>query len=198
MISSLRRFNKEGAEDLYVTQGGFMLTKWEARELKREQKVREKKLTQELNKLKEPSKYSNVGASRYEMGSERAREIEHMLTQTNLEMLERAEDLNRFLELKNRIHKLGSEDYYIWKSQTFKENWLNALSHYSHFDNYDLLVKRLKSIKDPQKFFDTIQNSELGMDFLNIFYDNNFTQQQFNSMAEDLGVNGDELIDSAS
>ena len=67
MISSLKRFNKEGAEDLYVTQGGFMLTKWEARELKREQKVREKKLKEELLTLKEPSKYSNVGASRYEM-----------------------------------------------------------------------------------------------------------------------------------
>lgn len=67
MIASLKRFNKEGAEDLYVTKGGFMLSKWEHKELQREQKIREKKLTEELNKLKEPSKYSNVGASKYEM-----------------------------------------------------------------------------------------------------------------------------------
>ncbi len=161
MISSLKRFNKEGAEDLYVTKGGFMLTKWEARELKREQKVREKKLKEELEQLKEPSKYSNVGASRYEMGSERAREIENMLLNTNLEMLERAEDLNRFLELKGRIHKLGTEDYYIHMNQVFKDNWLNVLSRYSHFDNYDKVVKLLESYKKPDEFYNYIRKSEL-------------------------------------
>ena len=197
MISSLRRFNKEGAEDLYVTKGGFMLTKWEARELKREQKVREKKLTEELNKLKEPSKYSNVGASRYEMGSERAREIEHMLTQTNLEMLERAEDLNRFLELKGRIHKLGSEDYYVKMNQVFKNNWLDVLSRYSHYDNYDKVVKLIKGYKNPEDFYNFIRKSELAIDFL-WQSDEYYSQQEFNKLAEDLGVNGDELIDSAS
>lgn len=197
MISSLRRFNKEGAEDLYVTKGGFMLTKWEAKELKREQKVREKKLNQELNKLKEPSKYSNVGASRYDMGSQRAREIEHMLTQTNLEMLERAEDLNRFLELKGRIHRLGSEDYYVKMNQIFKNNWLDVLSRYSHYDNYDQVVKLINNYKDPEDFYNFIRKSELGLDFI-VDSDEYYTQQQFNNLAKDLGVNEDKLIDSAS
>lgn len=44
-----------------------MLSKWEYKELKREQRVREKKLKEELLTLKEPSKYSNVGASKYDM-----------------------------------------------------------------------------------------------------------------------------------
>lgn len=83
-----------------------MLTKWEHKELQKEQRIREKKLKEELVELKKPSKYSNVGASRYEMGSERAREIENMLLNTNLQMLERAEDLTRFMELKGRIHRL--------------------------------------------------------------------------------------------
>ena len=198
MISSLKRFNKEGAEDLYVTQGGFMMTKWEKRELQREQRVREKKLKEELLTLKEPSKYSNVGASRYEMGSERAREIENMLLTTNLEMLERTEDLTRFMELKGRIHRLGSEDYYLRRSQTFKENYLNALSGFSHYDNYDILISYLKKIKDPEKFFNLINQSEMGMDFLNIFYEQNFSQQQFNTLVQDLGVSENNLIDSAS
>ena len=131
-------------------------------------------------------------------GSERAREIENMLLNTNLQMLERAEDLTRFMELKGRIHRLGTEDYYIRKSQIFKENWLNALSRYSQFDNYDKLVTHLKKIKNPQKFFETIRNSEMAMDFLNIFYEQNFSQQQFNKMVTDLGVDETGLIDSAS
>ena len=44
-----------------------MLTKWEHKELAKEQKIRERKLKEELVELKKPSKYSNVGASRYEM-----------------------------------------------------------------------------------------------------------------------------------
>lgn len=127
-------------------------------------------------------------------GSERAREIENMLLNTNLQMLERAEDLNRFLELKNRIHRLGTEDYYIRKNETFKENWLNVLKRYSHFDNYDKVISLLKN-KKPEEFYETIRKSELGLDFL-YQSDEFYTQQEFNNLAEDLGINN--LIDSAS
>lgn len=34
VIKSLKRFSKEGAEDLYVTKAGQELTKWERRELR--------------------------------------------------------------------------------------------------------------------------------------------------------------------
>ena len=33
IINSLRRFKKEGAEELYTTQAGEQMTKWERREL---------------------------------------------------------------------------------------------------------------------------------------------------------------------
>lgn len=173
------------------------MTKWEHRELKKEQRLREKKLKEELLSLKEPSKYSNVGASRYEMGSERAREIEDMLLNTNLEMLERAEDLNRFLELKGRIHRLGTEDYYLKMNEVFRENWLNVLSRYSHFDNYDKVVQKLKQFKKAEDFYKFIKKSELGLDFL-YQSDEFYTQQEFNNLAQDLGIDERELIDSAS
>ena len=38
----------------------------------------------------------------------------------------------------------------------------------------------------------------MAMDFLNIFYEQNFSQQQFNKLVQDLGVSETELIDSAS
>ena len=34
LINSLKRFQKEGAEDLYVTEAGEEITKWERRELR--------------------------------------------------------------------------------------------------------------------------------------------------------------------
>lgn len=171
-----------------------MISKWEYRELKREQRVREKKLNEELLTLKEPSKYSNVGASKWEMGSERAREIENMLLTTNLQMLERTEDLSRFLQLKSRIHKLGTEDYYIRKNEIFKQNWINVLERYSHFDNYDKVINLLGK-KKPEEFYEIIRKSELALDFL-YQSDEYYTQQDFNNLAQDLGINN--LIDSAS
>jgi hypothetical protein len=128
-------------------------------------------------------------------GSERAREIENMLLNTNLQMLERADDLTRFLELKGRIHRLGSEDYYLRKNQVFRENWLQTLEKYSHYDNYDKLTDILKKYKNPESFYNFVKDSELGLDFL-YQSDEYYTQQEFNKLVEDLGITG--LIDSAS
>ena len=38
VINSLKRFSKEGAEDLYVTKAGEQLTKWERQELRKTNK----------------------------------------------------------------------------------------------------------------------------------------------------------------
>ena len=38
VINSLKRFTKEGAEDLYVTKAGEQITKWERQELRKTNK----------------------------------------------------------------------------------------------------------------------------------------------------------------
>lgn len=38
VINSLKRFSKEGAEDLYVTKAGEQITKWELKELRKTNK----------------------------------------------------------------------------------------------------------------------------------------------------------------
>ena len=38
IINSLKRFSKEGAEDLYVTKAGEQITKWERQELRKANK----------------------------------------------------------------------------------------------------------------------------------------------------------------
>lgn len=38
IINSLKRFSKEGAEDLYVTKAGEQITKWERKELRKTNK----------------------------------------------------------------------------------------------------------------------------------------------------------------
>lgn len=54
LINSLRRFQREGAEDLYVTQAGEQLTKWERRELGIQSRIAQNKLQRELKALNVP------------------------------------------------------------------------------------------------------------------------------------------------
>ena len=54
LINSLRRFQREGAEDLYKTQSGEEITKWERRELGIQSRIAQTRLQNELKTLNEP------------------------------------------------------------------------------------------------------------------------------------------------
>ena len=70
LINSLRRFQREGAEDLYTTQSGETMTKWERRELGIQSRIAQTRVKAKQKKLNEPQKN---GYSRVQMGSLRAR-----------------------------------------------------------------------------------------------------------------------------
>lgn len=50
-VNSFRRFLREGAEELYITEGGEKLTKWEYKELKNMQRSATQKLNKELKRI---------------------------------------------------------------------------------------------------------------------------------------------------
>ena len=54
LINSLRRFQREGAEDLYKTQAGEEMTKWERRELGIQSRIAQTRLKKELKQLQTP------------------------------------------------------------------------------------------------------------------------------------------------
>ena len=53
VISSLRRFSKEGSEDLYTNDAGETMTKWEHNELVRQRRIAEKNLRNEAKELEQ-------------------------------------------------------------------------------------------------------------------------------------------------
>ena len=56
VVNSLRRFSKEGAEDLYTTKAGEQITKWERKELGIQSGIIKKRLQKELASLNVPKK----------------------------------------------------------------------------------------------------------------------------------------------
>lgn len=181
LINSLRRFQKEGAEDLYITEGGETITKWERRELGIQSRIAQTRLRAELKNLEKPLE---SGYSRVQMGSIRAREIEAQIK--NLKQIETKRGYE-FNALKRRIMSQGASDYTMKKAIVFRENYLNEMKKYSHFDNYDKLMKKLNSISNPVSFFNFVSQNELTGD-LTYQSDEVYSQEAFNSFVQDFGI----------
>lgn len=155
LINSLRRFQREGAEDLYTTQSGEEITKWERRELGIQSRIAQTRLQNELKKLNEPLE---SGYSRAQMGSDSVRQIEAKIR--NLKQIENKTGYE-FKDLRKRILSMGNSDYVMKKATIYRKNYLKEMEKYSHFDNYEKLMKKLRSFTNPVSFFNFVSRNEL-------------------------------------
>lgn len=155
LVNSLRRFQREGAEDLYTTQAGEEISRWERRELGIQSRIAQTRLRNELKTLNEPTE---SGFSRALMGSMRVREINAQIK--NLKNIEGAVGF-AFNKLRDRLARQGTSDYTMKKAIVFRENYLKEMEKYSHFDNYEKLMKKLRSFTNPVSFFNFVSQNEL-------------------------------------
>lgn len=185
-INSLRRFQKEDAGDIYTTEAGMIMTKWERRELGIQIGIAKRRLTKELQELNEPGE---TGFSRVQMGSQRAKEIEGTLKSLGKIEEKTGFEFNR---LRNRIKLQGSSDYSMKRAIVYRENYLREMEKYKNFDNYEKLMKKLKSVSNPLSFYEMVSKNELTKD-LTYQSDNFYSQAEFNRFVED--IIGEEVSD---
>ena len=189
IINSLRRFKREGAEEKYITNAGEEITKWERRELGIQSRIIQTRLQRELKQLTTPTQGE---FSRVQMGSIKFNQIQSELK--NLKQLENKKGYE-FIQLKNILNIGGTSDYSMKRAIVYRENYLREMEKYSHFDNYDKLMNKLNSIKNPIAFYDFVSKNELTGD-LTYQSDQYFAQQEFNYFLDELGIEID--IDSVS
>lgn len=186
MINSLRRFQRPDATLIYETEAGEKLIKWEKQEIDISRRVATRRLNQEYQALSEPS---FGGFSRLQMGSVRAREIEASLKSfRKLEQKVGAE----FSRIKKSILSQGRSDYSMKRSITYRENYIEEMKKYKDFENYDKLMKKLESIKNPESFYKFVSKNELTKD-LTYNSDMFYSQSEFNRFVSD--VLGEEVED---
>lgn len=181
IINSLRRFKRDGAEELYTTESGEQITKWERRELGIQSRIAQTRLRAELKELNKPLE---SGFSRVQMGSQRAREIEAQIK--NLKQIETKKGYE-FKRLKERIQNIGTSDYIFKKATIYRENYIKEMEKYSHLDNYEKLVEKFNTLKNPINFFEFMSKNELTQD-LTYQSDEYYSQQAFNGFLQDLGI----------
>lgn len=195
IINSLKAFQKEGAENLVINQAGTFTTKWEAQQLKKQSKIAIKRLNEELATLNTPQESAPFSFA--QMGVSRVKEIERMK-----EKVERAKtetDPEELKRLEGFVKTIGTYDYVAKKAEIFRKNYLNMLDKaYSDFENYDKFKAKLESITDPQEFYYFLKQNEKLVD-ISYMYDlarlgvgDVSTQQAFNELIKDVGVEIDE------
>lgn len=179
VINSLRRFKKEGAEDLYTLESGEQLTKWEMNEIRLQRNIAVRRLNQELEQLNEPINGSKF--SRIQMGSEEARKIESTLE--SIQKLESKKGFD-FDRIKNRIKYIGTSDYTLKKAYIFRENFMKELENLKdNTSEFQKVYDFFKNINNPITFFNTTQKSQALQDFF-VWYKNPETYAEFDSNSE--------------
>lgn len=186
VINSLRRFKKEGAEDLYRTQAGKEITRWERRELAIESRTAQIRLTKELKDLYTPKQGEKF--SRAQMGSKRVREIEAQLK--NLKQIESKKGY-QFERLRQRIHNIGTSDYNMRRAIIYRNNYINEMKKYRHLKNYELLKEKMESLSNPVDFYEYVKDKELVKD-LTYQSDEYYKQAEFNEFLRDWEIEVEE------
>lgn len=185
VISSLREFGKGKSLEIYKTEMGDKILNWEHKELEGAKRRIVKRLTANLEKYQTPNEQ---GYTRAQMGSTTYRKLMNNIEKfTNYE----ANKGYDFKEMRNVMYSIGDKDYTVRKAIVYRDNYIKVMKKYEHFDNYKLLERKMQSLKNPVEFFEFFDKDEITVD-LTYQSDQFYSQQEFNSFLERLGIDIDE------
>lgn len=185
VIKNLKKFQEEGQERAITLKGGEKLTIWEYNELKEKQEFA-------INKLKEEQK----GFNKVERPYMTARELEIEGQLSNLVGFEGMTG-GKFKKYKSRIKKVGTQDYEMRKAMIYQDNYLNTLEKYKGFSNYEVLIKKLRTIKNPKKFYNFLKNTN-NENIIDLTYvsDQDMLEKEFNKFVQEILGEDVEVVDT--
>ena len=156
LINSLNRADEQTLGRDVELASGEKITYWEYSESLRKKNIAGANLLNELDRINRERAESG---NRY-MGEERISEI-----QSTLDLLDSSYDnLYNFNKRKRQLEFLGRTDYETSKNKLFMQNFLTAAENLQNFKNYDVLMKKIKTIRNPNKFYEIMKKSTILMD----------------------------------
>lgn len=185
VINSLKRFSREGAEEIVLLPSGEKITKWEKGEIIIESRIARANIKREMKPFETVVKGSG-GYTRAQMGS-----AEYRVLKRTYESLKNpfSKSGKEFSIIKSRIESFGVSDLEMKRSIIFRNNYMTALKeNFSNLDGYDELIKKLNSFSNPVSFYKFVSKDEIGIDFP-FMYDLAISQSYFNQYLTRLGIN---------
>ena len=149
-IRTLQAFTKRGMEKLVTLAGGEKITKWENREIGKMQRRARSTINKDIEKLEE--------AKLFGMGD---KELQQKLGQLKSIMKLRNKSGYLFKKGLEALKNISSPSRSMKNAKMWKNNYMTALDDMKgRFDNVELLQNALLSMKNPEKAFEFIQQSD--------------------------------------
>ena len=189
LVNSMKKFNLDTAKTVEL-ESGQRLTAWEYKELINARTRAKHTLENKLEIMERENPYAKFGLETKEITQMK----QTLKSLSKLETKAKGFELNRLMD---RIKRLGSYDSEMKRANQYKENYMKALEQMSGYDNYELLRDKLNSIKNPEKFYEFIQNSTTLSDLFEYYKDDSTAQtyggfdsnqEAFNRALEQLGL----------
>lgn len=177
-LASLRDFKVKGAEKKVVLEGGEEITDWEQKQLQKQRKIMQARLEQEMAELNVPLE---SGFSRAQMGSFKFAELQAKMNQVL--GLEKKKG-QAFERAKKAIIGQGRLDYNLRKAKIFKQNYIDVLTRYKHYDNYNKLIRKIESMSY-NRFWEFVKLHEPDL-LADLTYQSEefYSQEEFNFFVE--------------
>ena len=156
VINSLNQANEMNLTNTEELASGEKITIWEYQDTIKRKNQASINL---LNELDEINRKRSETGNRY-MGEERISEI-----QSTLDVLDSSfDDLASLNKNKKRLQMIGRTDYKTYRNKLFMENFYKALEGAKNFEHYPEFKKLLKSIRNPNRFYEKVKKSPILMD----------------------------------
>lgn len=181
-LASLRDFKAKGAEKKVILEGGEEITDWEQKQLQKQRKIMQARLKQEMAELNVPLE---SGFSRAQMGSFKFAELQAKMNQ--ILGLEKKKG-QAFERAKKAILGQGRLDYNLRKAKIFKQNYMDVLTRYKSYDNYNKLIRKIESMSYA-RFWEFVKANESDL-LADLTYQSEefYSQEEFNFFVENWGI----------
>lgn len=167
VLKSLKRFSRASQQKVVSLESGEQVTQWELSELKKSQKRAVETITDKAREIVE-SDTNVIGDTEYKQLMRTKESIQDLFNRQGYE----------FDRTKRRTMSWGRSDYDLWRADIYRQNFMKALKEMSTYDNYKLLLNKLKKIENPIKFFEYVQQSQTLADLF-YFYKDKATSQTY-------------------
>ena len=187
-INALKKIKLPGSFEPVKIENGLTITQYQKRELDLGRKSAINELIERIADIEAQTKLhykisSDVLEDAYK--SNKQKELEVLLNDyKNLYSLSGKNFSKRALQVKFNQTELKYRRAYV-----FKENYMKVMEEkYSDFDNYDKFVKWANSHKNPISFYEALPDNEYYPDDLQYQSDVVFSEDDFNSFLQSLGI----------
>lgn len=187
-IDSLKRIKLPGSFNIVNLENGEQITEYQKREMDLGREAAIKDLSSQVAKLEELTKMN--------YGFKAGVELPQAFKSAEQKRLERTlKDYKKLYKLTGKDFLKRAKEIGINRTElqyrrayVFRKNYMEVMKKYKDLEHYDLFKKWANKHKNPVRFYEALPDAEFYPDDLQYQSDMVFTQEQFDSFLEGLGI----------